>query len=748
MRLKQLEITGFKSFARKAVFSFEVPISSIVGPNGSGKSNVTEAIRFVLGEQSMKSLRSKRGEDLIWNGSTSSPRANFASVSITFDNHDRAFEIDFDEVEIRRTVSRDGTNQYFINGSQVRLRDVFELLAKVHVGASGHHIISQGEADRVLNANIKDRRVMIEEALGLKIYHWKIDESEKRLVKTEENMKEVESLRREIAPHIKFLKKQVERLEKAEEMRGELKMLYSKYLSREKTYLTQEGKRIEEERTEPARELAHSDKEIVRIRALLSETTGNDPKKDQLMSLGERMSAVQKERDELSRALGRVEGAIDAEERIEKRMQYTEGIAVPFGEVKLFTEKAESTINDILKLDDVSAIHAELSRVLDSVRALFARARGTASNTEKHGADLESLRDERGEISTKLEKVNTLATVLAKEGEELRIAIEAEKDSSREAERALFGHMARVAELKSVLDRLSGDRARLDRDEEAFRNELREGAVLVGRDILQYESGGYAADGNESRQTQEEHRRAIEKLKIRLEDTGVGSSDDILKEYRETASRDEFLARELEDLAKSAESLRVLIVELNEKLTREFEEGITKINKQFQEFFNILFGGGSAKLSVIAQKRRRKRDDLSGLLDGNEIPEGFVPEEEETEEGIDIVVSLPRKKIKGLQMLSGGERALTSIALIFAVSQVNPPPFLVLDETDAALDEANSRRYGDMLENLAKLSQLIVVTHNRETMSHAGLLYGVTMGSDAVSKLLSVKFDEATQYAK
>jgi chromosome segregation protein len=98
--------------------------------------------------------------------------------------------------------------------------------------------------------------------------------------------------------------------------------------------------------------------------------------------------------------------------------------------------------------------------------------------------------------------------------------------------------------------------------------------------------------------------------------------------------------------------------------------------------------------------------------------------------------------------LSGGERALTSIALIFAMSQVNPPPFLILDETDAALDEANSRRYGDMIESLAKKSQLIVITHNRETMSRAGILYGVTMGGDGISKLLSVKFEEAAQVAK
>ena len=116
--------------------------------------------------------------------------------------------------------------------------------------------------------------------------------------------------------------------------------------------------------------------------------------------------------------------------------------------------------------------------------------------------------------------------------------------------------------------------------------------------------------------------------------------------------------------------------------------------------------------------------------------------------GIEISVNLPRKKVQSLMQLSGGERALTSIALIFAMSQVNPPPFLILDETDAALDEANSRRYGDMIEELAKKSQLIVITHNRETMSRAGILYGVTMGNDGISKLLSVKFEEAAVVAK
>jgi len=141
------------------------------------------------------------------------------------------------------------------------------------------------------------------------------------------------------------------------------------------------------------------------------------------------------------------------------------------------------------------------------------------------------------------------------------------------------------------------------------------------------------------------------------------------------------------------------------------------------------------------------REKVVGFLD---VPGEAVSDEdgEEDEEGVDVSVSLPHKKIRGLQMLSGGERALPSIALLFAISQVNPPPFMVLDETDAALDEANSRKYGDMVENLARYSQLIVITHNRETMSRAGTLYGVTMGNDAVSKVLSISFETAAETAK
>ena len=177
MYLKELTINGFKSFAKKSELEFSAPITSIVGPNGSGKSNVAEAFRFVLGEQSVKSLRGKRGEDLIWGGSEAVSRGNRASVSVLIDNTKRVFALDFDEIKIERTVHRDGQNEYFINDSQVRLKDVQELLAAANIGSTGHHIISQGEADRILSASSKERREMLEDALGLKVYQYKKNEA-------------------------------------------------------------------------------------------------------------------------------------------------------------------------------------------------------------------------------------------------------------------------------------------------------------------------------------------------------------------------------------------------------------------------------------------------------------------------------------------------------------------------------------------------------------------------------------------
>ena len=760
MRLKRLEIVGFKSFGKKAVLEFNSQITSVVGPNGSGKSNVAEAIRFVLGEQSMKSMRGKRGEDLIFNGSQSTGRANRASVTIAFDNSSREFDLDFDEVAITREVYRDGTNQYFINGSQVRLRDVFELLSAVHIGASGHHMISQGEADHILNANPKERREMLEDALGLKIYQYKRAESERRLEKTEANMKEAEALRREIAPHLRFLKKQVEKLNEGKELRERLLGLYREYLKREEVYVEHRKNDITGRKHAPASELADLNLKVEHAREELAKESAGDEKSRRLLDVESKLRAARARHDELSRTLGRVEGMVEFEEKQLKKKQaallHTEDVSIRLGDVEELAREIEGELANGEHSSDlgyVKNILATVRQVLRSFVSRYKEAAGHQSLSDEDYRELNELRDEKATAEASLREVGEESRLLEETYQTVKAEIDQEKERSRDTERALFEMMARRGELQGELDRMRGEEESLARESRRLEEELNEAKVLLGEVVLDYSSVVIDTEEvmNEPREEQETRRRVIERGKIKLEDIGAAGGEDAEKEFKETTERDLYLEREIEDLVKTQESLHELIVELNEKLDTEFKEGVKKINKQFSEFFKLMFGGGVAELHIVKIEKRKRRDtdiDLSDIP-GEQSPELAEDEEEETEEeGIDIAVSLPHKKIKGLQMLSGGERALTSIALLFAISQVNPPPFMVLDETDAALDEANSRKYGDMIENLAKLSQLMVITHNRETMSRAGVLYGITMGTDAVSKVLSISFEEAEAVAK
>jgi chromosome segregation protein len=736
MYLKSLEISGFKSFAKKATLNFTSPISSIVGPNGSGKSNVAEAFRFVLGEQSIKSMRGKRGEDLIFNGGGEGARVNRAGVKVVFDNRQRMFNVDFDEVTLERVVHRDNSNEYSINGSPVRLKDIVELLAHAHIGASGHHIISQGEADRILNANIRERREMIEDALGLKIYQYKKIESQRKLEKTEENMKSVESLRREIAPHLKFLKKQVEKVEKVQELREELRKLYKEYLKREEIYIKEERGRIESEKGPLARELEQLDIEISDARKILENSKNRDAKSDELINLESSLHKIRMEKDAVMREAGRVDGEISAGQRTiakEKEKQTKDEFKT------IYLRDVEDVVNKVNLLESL----AEIKQMLFGFISSHKNKEDSALIAEVE-RELDELKNKKIEFEKSLKILDENERIRTLEYNELRQKIEREKDSNRDAEKNVFRIIARQNEVRGVMNGIKTREDKLVFEEEAFKREMQEAYVIVGREAVDYKDLVLA---EEARAIQHDRLRSVEKIKIRIEDSGAGNSIDILKEYKEVEDRDAFLERELVDLENSRKNLNDMIANLDARIDIEFKEGILKINAQFQQYFSLMFGGGNAGLNVVREKKRRKKSDTDLTSVIAEDMED-IAEEEGGDEGIEINVSLPRKKVKGLMMLSGGERALTSIALLFAISQVNPPPFIILDETDAALDEANSRKYGDMISNLSKYSQLILITHNRETMSRAGVLYGVTMGGDGASKLLSIQFEEAVQVAK
>ena len=749
MRLKSIELAGFKSFAKKTQLEFASAVTSIVGPNGSGKSNVAESFRFVLGEQSMKSMRGRRGEDMIWNGSATVPRAGRASVKLIFDNSDRALKLDFDEVAIERVVNRDGSNDYLLNGSSVRLRDIAELLSQANIGASGHHIISQGEADRVLSSSARERREMIEDGLGLTAFLYKKVEAKRKLQKTAENMREVEALRRELAPHLRFLGGQVKKIEESQKLRDDLADKYLEYLKRESVYLRTQEALVGEDFAAPKHEHDELTQRIVYLRGELSKKQ-DDAGTAELVSLESEARAVASRRDHIVRDLGRIEGELLAHERI----TVVTRSSVPTEQVRAFAQSVEQGLHEALALEGAQ-IKEKLTTLVVAVKDFFGQLVQATVQAAHSPEELQAKKQAlEGELSTlQVEETRIVAATAA-----LRKKIESEKDANREGERELFAAMARRSELQTTLAALQAAKDTLLREREQFKAELAEAGALLGRAAVGYEEvelksvhGEPVSDADivdEPRQMQEDRRRKVERMKIKLEEIGAGNAAEVLREHQETVERDQFLMRELEDLEASAASLHQLIDELTETLEVRFTEGIEKINTQFDAFFKLMFGGGTAELAIVKEVRLPGRS-LASAGDADEVSEDAVDKEEgKTEEGIEIAISLPHKRIKGLHMLSGGERALTSIALIFAMSQVNPPPFLILDETDAALDEANSRRYGDMISSLASRSQLILITHNRETMSRAGILYGITMGGDGVSKLLSVKFEEAVAVAK
>ncbi len=225
MRLKRLEIYGFKSFADRTLVEFDEGITGVVGPNGSGKSNLSDAVRWVLGEQSAKSLRGGKMEDVIFGGTDRRRKMGYCEVSLVFDNSDHALAIDYTEVMITRRVYRSGDGEYYINKSSCRLRDIIDLFRDTGIGRDGYSIIGQGRIDEILSQKSEDRRGIFEEAAGITKYRTRKEESEKRLANTQDNLNRVEDI-------ITELEKQLEPLAKASEvarrylaLRDELRIL-------------------------------------------------------------------------------------------------------------------------------------------------------------------------------------------------------------------------------------------------------------------------------------------------------------------------------------------------------------------------------------------------------------------------------------------------------------------------------------------------------------------------------------------
>ncbi len=728
MYLKRLEIQGFKTFAQKTVVEF-VPdasgrrgVTGIVGPNGSGKSNIADAIRWVMGEQSLKLLRGKKSEDVIFSGSEKRARSGFAEVTMIMENDGKIEGLEMGEIAVTRRLYRDGQSEYEVNRQAARLTDVALLLAQCGIGQRTYSVIGQGMVDAVLVASPAERKEFFDEAFGLRPFQLKrgnamnkIDDSRKNLVQTEQILSE-------IGPRLNSLERQVKRLAERETVEKELHELEKGFYGHEWATLT-EGLGVVQNRLNEAKSAeAKLEEEAKRLESQLTELEKATPRGDGFRELRSAMDEIA-----ASKALLR--------ER-ELKLETKKAVAAVRAEKPWSPLPLSKIIETIESLRDKhEELNDELAKKepnIDKVRNLAAALRESSSDLvsklQRPAPEPTKEEPKDPEFEKELKEIAAETAKLAAKAAEAEAALEAwnSKEDAKRSEIFKTQHdlMQKRAEAQS-LERKAGEAsvelARLETRRDALLADIRMHAPHVEAEL---ESGKVGpAPGSDA-------QARIQKLRSQLEWIG-GIDPETVKEHGDIKERYDFLSKQVEDLRQGIIALETVVEELDSTIRERSATAFRKLDKEFGVYFQKLFGGGDATLVEVQPEP--EVDEEGNVLS--------MPKEGEVA-GIEITATPPGKRAKSIALLSGGERALTSIALICAIMATNPSPFVVLDEVDAALDESNSRKFAEIIATLADKTQFVVVTHNRATMAQANVLYGVTMGDDGVSQLLSVNFEQ------
>ncbi len=742
MYLKRLEIQGFKTFAQKTVVEFRPDpsgrrgVTGIVGPNGSGKSNIADAIRWVMGEQSLKLLRGKKSEDVIFSGSEKRTRSGFAEVTMVLENDGKipagggsAFGgegLELGEIAITRRLYRDGQSEYEVNRQAARLTDVALLLAQCGIGQRTYSVIGQGMVDAVLVASPAERKEFFDEAFGLRPFQLKrqsalnkIDESRKNLIQTEQILSE-------IGPRLNSLERHVKRLAERETIEAELRALERSFYGHEWAQVSAGLKAAQSKVDEARMAEASLEKEAKTLEAELAKMEQATPQGEGFKELRAAIDAVAEERAALR-------------ER-ELKLETQKAVAAVRAEKPWSPLPLSKIIESVESLKDKhEAIHEELEKKspdLDRVKQLAAQlreaSRDLVGKLQRPAPETEKTPEIDPAIEKELQVLAKESEALAKKAKEAEAALEAWNKGEEEKRSHIFETqhklMQKRAEAQSI-ERKAGEAAielaRLETRRDALLSEIRLHAPQLEGELPQSVERR-AQSGTPPAEAQ----ARLQKLRSQLEWIG-GIDPETVKEHAETKERFDFLSKQVEDLRQGILGLETVVDELDETIRSRSATAFRKLDKEFGAYFKKLFGGGNASLVEVQPEPETDEE-------GNVIRQ---PKEGEVA-GIDITATPPGKRAKAIALLSGGERALTSIALICAIMATNPSPFVVLDEVDAALDEANSRKFAEIIGTLADKTQFVVVTHNRATMAQANVLYGVTMGDDGVSQLLSVDFEQ------
>ncbi len=727
--LKRLELNGFKSFAQKTVLEFPAGITAIVGPNGSGKSNVIDAIRWLLGERDTKNLRGAKAEDLIFAGTPKRARLGQAQATLHFENTNNFFSLDFPEIAVSRQVNRDGLNKFFLNSSELRLRDLIDFFAKARLGSKGLVVITQGNSDMFIKASSAGRREMIEEILGLREYQLKKSAAERRVKNTQINLEKIDALMKEILPHLRSLKRQTGRWEKRETLERELRNLENTFFGLQYCEIENKISGLEKEIGAHREELKLLQKEKEVAEANLKKVELSQPQeREEMTVLKKEIQALLAERSQLQKELGRLEA------QLEIRQEAPDDDSIPAQKLIALVKKIKNRLDETVD-QEIDSLRSAVKELLREIQTLLAGAEQQRPDPPPShlNKQLTELNKRANDIDKKISEHQRKETLLEK----------SQEDFYRLFKKAIASVEAAKEAIEKWEDQNRERFFEKERLELRF-SELQRQILQAGRNLAEFKNYSPAVDeSNATAETADLTALERKTFKLRGDLASIGEIDEaLLKEATETEERYHFLEQQFGDLEKARTDLKKLIRDLSQKINTEFKEALEKTNEEFNKFFHLMFDGGRARLAVSAPKAQNgnsKKDSEDGANpDAGEEETGI----EDNEEGLDIIISLPRKKINSLETLSGGERSLVGIATLFALVSVSPPPFLVLDEIDAALDSRNSNRFAEMLKEFSKKIQFVVVTHNRAVMETADILYGVTLNEDGTSKIVSLKLEK------
>lgn len=925
MFLKNLEIFGFKSFADRTRISFADGITALLGPNGCGKSNVVDAVKWVLGEQGAKNMRAEKMEDVIFNGTESRKALNVAEVSLTIANENGLLPLEASEIMIKRRLFRSGESEYYINGTQVKLKDIRELFWDTGVGKAAYSVMEQGKIDQILSSKPEDRRYLFEEAAGITRFKVKRAEAERKLERMEENKRQVEVILAEVKRSYDSLKIQADKALRYRGLRDEvfnferdIQLLRLRGFIQERDRRNADVESASKTRdrltgeidelngmlsqnmdkvNEMQSRLANMENELLRMaaeqagkmnlaRQLAEQQKDAKAKLTQLegrkISLEERIDTLQEEIDEqeanlhdkrrriqevseniesfgeqINTAAGRItdndkraaaceqeitvldgergelqnelesitehivteldqklrdagysavehRAAKDKIDHICERMRilfegrknilsdFASAQQVSAGDMQLMSEKASAAFDEAERIlgeltdafkeyelttpqfiddflapegiitkkrtidSEIRAKVAQTQKLRDEISSLKTENTGLVSKINEYRATLEQLRIQQAEMKTQVQSVEEQIRLLRRdltsqentlretEGEiyseqkryddfkDQVLELEGEIASIERKGRQLDGAIQDVKEaISSHSDDVSGGQEKLKKKQEELNScqALLEKANLLlataeteiknlkenfreahSRDLMEFEERMYAITDSVAvlREKLASSRQALRELGS----VNLTAPD----EFEEVKERFEFLSGQFSDLQKARDDLAQITEEMRAEATELFLATYNKIKKNFHNMFRRLFGGGKAELRLI---------DPQNVL----------------ESGIDIFAQPPGKKLENIALLSGGEKTMTAVALLFATYMVRPSPFCLLDEIDAALDDQNVTRFVQTLREFANVSQYIVITHNKKTVIGAGSMLGVTMEDSGISKVITMRLE-------